>query len=371
MIKNFFLKTIAIFFITLIFFILLNVLISYSWRFYNNYKYSNHSPLINLKEAYDLNEKDLTTLYKETVNLRFRYVPYIGAVPKEYNSKFVNFDNSFGRIINNNKDCGKKIYFFGGSTTFGWFNEDYNTIPALFKIISDVNLDNYCVFNFGSPFFFSKQENIYLLNLIENKQKPDYAIFIDGVNEICHEYIYSKNFKDSFAEINAEHRTLIFNKKLPALFKSIPAYQLADKLSGNNVNFNNFEFDLDSNCNTKKNSITDLFDLRVKLRANLCNSYGIVCLTFLQPFGGVHGNIHTSSTENFSAIMLKKYNLLKKIFKSREFLESEYSNKYKIFDIANSFKKDKKIYYVDNVHYSSYGNNLIANEIYKIFVKNR
>jgi len=307
-------------------------------------------------------------LHKEIHNLKYEYIPYLGAVPKKYKSKFVNFDPIYGRKVNNNnKDCNKKVFFFVGSTTFGWLNEDYNTIPSLFKKMLDENSDNYCVFNYGSPWFFSKQENIYLLNLIEKKYKPDYAFFIDGINETCHGYNYSKNFKDSFSEINVEHRTLIFNKKLITLIKSLPAYQLADRLSGKIVNF---KFDPDSNCNPKE-KIEDLFDLRIKFRIDLCNSYEITCFTFLQPFGGVHGNIYPV-TEDFKVKMITQYNSLKKVLKNRESSELGSNNKNNnIFDISNVFKKDKKIYYVDNVHYSSYGNELIASEIYKIFNGNR
>ena len=360
--KNFFLKTIIVFSITLLFFIILNIFISYSWRFYNNYKYNTYNPLINVKKAYILDEKAQAILHKETHNLKFEYIPYLGAVPKNYKSKFVNFNSNFGRENFNNSSCEKMIFFFGGSTTFGWLNEDYNTIPALFKKISDKNLDNFCVFNFGSPWFFSKQENMYLLNLIEKKNKPDYAFFIDGVNETCHGYNYSKNFKESFSEINVEHRTLIFNKKMITLIKSLPIYQLADRLSGNIVNF---KFDPDEDCNENE-KIEELFELRLKFRFDFCNSHEISCLTFLQPFGGVHGSIYPS-TRDFSLQMDKKYNSIKKVIKKSEFIEAKHNYKNSIFDISNVFKKDKKIYYVDNLHYSSYGNELLANEIYKIF----
>jgi hypothetical protein len=366
--KKFCLKFFIIFSITFLIFIIFNILISYSWRYYNDYKYNSRNPFnLEVRSAYTLNEKEQAILHKEIHNLKYEYIPYLGAVPKKYKSKYVNFDDNYGRKINNN-DCTKKVFFFGGSTTFGWLNEDYNTIPSLFKKISDKNFDNYCVFNYGSPWFYSKQENIYLLNLIEKKNKPDFAFFIDGINETCHGYNYSKNFKESFSEINAEHRTLIFNKKLITLIKSLPAYQLADRLSGNIVNF---KFDPDSNCNPNE-KIEDLFDLRIKFRVDLCNSYKISCFTFLQPFGGVHGNTYPV-TKDFKVKMNAQYNALKKSLKKSEFSEFDGNNKKNnIFDISSVLKKYKKtIHYIDNVHYSSHGNELIAVEIYKIFNENR
>ena len=360
----------AIFSLTLIFFVLLNILISYTWRFYNDYKYQTNNPFpLHVRKAYILNDKDQSILHKNVYDLKFRYTPYLGAVPKNYKSKFVNFEESNGRKIINPKLCDKKVFFFGGSTTFGWLNEDYNTIPALFKKKLGENLDKICVYNFGSPWLFSKQENIYLLNLIEKNNKPDYAIFIDGVNEACHGYNYSQNFKESFSEINVDHRTLIFNKKLKAIIRSLPIYQLADRLSGNIVNF---KPDIESDCDKNEN-LEHLFYLRIKFRENLCNFNGVDCFTFLQPFGGVHGNIYPVSRD-FQKDMLNKYNLLKKISTENilyKKTELEINKKVSAVDISNVFNFDEQIHYVDNLHYSNHANKLIADEIYRFFNENK
>jgi hypothetical protein len=109
----------AIFSLTLIFFVLLNILISYTWRFYNDYKYQTNNPFpLHVRKAYILNDKDQSILHKNVYDLKFRYTPYLGAVPKNYKSKFVNFEESNGRKIINPKFCDKKVFFFGGSTTF-------------------------------------------------------------------------------------------------------------------------------------------------------------------------------------------------------------------------------------------------------------
>ena len=102
-------KICTIFSLTLIFFVLLNILISYTWRFYNDYKYQTNNPFpLHVRKAYTLNDQDQSILHKNVHDLKFRYTPYLGAVPKNYSSKFVNFDESKGRKIINPNFCNKK-----------------------------------------------------------------------------------------------------------------------------------------------------------------------------------------------------------------------------------------------------------------------
>ena len=125
--------------------------------------------------------------------------------------------------------------------------------------------------------------------------------------------------------------------------------------------------------------------MRIKFRENLCNFYGVDCFTFLQPFGGVHGNIYPVS-QDFQNDMLNKYNLLKKIstenilYKDTWFklildenkkTEIEINKKISVVDISNVFNFDEQIHYVDNLHYSNYANKLIADEIYRFFNENK
>ena len=78
------------------------------------------------------------------------------------------------------------IYFFGGSTMFGFNVLDYETIPSQFVHLYKEKFPNgrsIRVHNYGTPTYYSYQELMLLTNLIYNGHKPDIAVFLDGIND--------------------------------------------------------------------------------------------------------------------------------------------------------------------------------------------
>ena len=78
------------------------------------------------------------------------------------------------------------IYFFGGSTMFGFNVLDAETIPSQFVQLYKEKFPNgrsIRVHNYGTPTYYSYQELILLSNLVYNGHKPDIAVFLDGIND--------------------------------------------------------------------------------------------------------------------------------------------------------------------------------------------
>lgn len=78
------------------------------------------------------------------------------------------------------------VYFFGGSTMFGFNVLDYETIPSQFLKLYKQQFPNgksIRVYNYGTPMYYSYQELILLSNLIYTNHQPDIAIFLDGIND--------------------------------------------------------------------------------------------------------------------------------------------------------------------------------------------
>jgi hypothetical protein len=78
------------------------------------------------------------------------------------------------------------IYFFGGSTMFGFNVLDYETIPSQFVQLYKQKFPHrksIRVYNYGTPTYYSYQELILFSNLIYNGHKPDIVVFLDGIND--------------------------------------------------------------------------------------------------------------------------------------------------------------------------------------------
>ena len=78
------------------------------------------------------------------------------------------------------------IYFFGGSTMFGFNVLDRETIPSQFVELYKQRFPkgkSLRVYNYGTPTYYSYQELILFSSLTYNGHKPDRVVFLDGIND--------------------------------------------------------------------------------------------------------------------------------------------------------------------------------------------
>jgi len=78
------------------------------------------------------------------------------------------------------------IFFFGGSTMYGFNVADNETIPSFFTELYQQQFPNerpIKVFNYGIPYYYSYQELLLLTNLLYKGNQPSLVIFLDGLND--------------------------------------------------------------------------------------------------------------------------------------------------------------------------------------------
>ena len=351
---HFFKNFSQIFLITLIILFLTNIFISISWPIYSKFKEKKHLYSKEQVELLKMSEENLNTLYDELWRNydKFKFEPFIGHTETERTGKFVNFTEEEGRKVIRPLNCNLNIYLYGGSTMFGYNVPDSQTIA---QELQNLLTDEYCVFNQGRSYYYSKQENnLFALN-IENQHKIDIAIFLDGVNERCGGYNYSRYLNRSFSLLVERPYKMWKTTSLDFLL-TLPAIQFYNSLFGNkrwNIMYENLKI----NTCDKEIQLGKLFQARVNLRHGLCNENQIQCYSFLQPIAGVHG----MQTDKFlhyklKAGLIKKYNDLKK------------ANKY-VIDIGKVLDEDTSLSYIDGVHYSPKANLKIAKSFYNYVLK--
>ena len=122
---------------------------------------------------------------------KFEYEPWVEFKNVDYAGKFVNIQRAFRKTIpdayfNPQSKDTIDIYFFGGSTIFGFNLSDEETIPSQFvKLYQQKNPNGKSirVKNFGTPTYYSFQELMLLTNLVFKGERPDMVVFLDGVND--------------------------------------------------------------------------------------------------------------------------------------------------------------------------------------------
>lgn len=178
---------------------------------------------------------DLVT--KETaLSNRYEYSPWIEFKNADYKGSWMNIDNRVRKsvpdsYINPAANDTLLIYFFGGSTTFGFNVADFETIPSIFVQQYKErypNAKSIKVVNFGCPNYYTYQELVLFTNLIFEGHKPDIAVFFDGLNDFWfgqmlyhNQSFYSFYFRKSyFSAQPPSMEELWFKDSLQALFKT-------------------------------------------------------------------------------------------------------------------------------------------------------
>ena len=347
-------KFFLIFFNTLIFFLIINFLIVITWPIYSNFKEDSHSYSKEQKEILNMSEENLVMLYKETWKNfhKFRFVPFLGHTETDRNGKFVNFSEDEGRKVNRPNNCSFNIYLYGGSTTFGYNVKDTDTIGEFLQ--NDIG-SNFCVYNHGRSYYYSKQENNLFYLHLENQKKIDYAIFLDGINERCGGYDNDEQISYIFSGlINRPYN--MWKNQFITLIYSLPISQFFNSLIHKSKYIQNYDGIIKKTCDDNI-SMSHLFEVRTQVRHGFCIEANIKCFTFIQPMPGVHGvQIEKFLSDKEKNSFKDKYALLK--------LGGKYS-----IDLGFVLEDAKEQSYIDGVHYTPMTNSKIAKAIKKYIIE--
>lgn len=153
------------------------------------------------------------------------WAPYVDYKIVNYHGEYVNIDENGHRKTYNiygPTDTGVvKIFFYGGSTSWGWGARDEYTIPSyLSRILNQSGIKVY-VENHGTPAYVSTQDFInFLLDI--RKSKPDIAVFYQGINELFSAFFEGKAGTVINAHIKRNNRaaTNFFIRFIKDLYKT-------------------------------------------------------------------------------------------------------------------------------------------------------
>ncbi len=120
-----------------------------------------------------------------------QYAPYVGWRRVPFRGKLVNIEPD-GRRRTPGAECvpgALRVWAFGGSTMEGEGAPDWGTIPAhLQERLDERHERPVCVVNLGQGGWVSTQEVIELALRLRDGERPDVAVFYDGINDVFAAY---------------------------------------------------------------------------------------------------------------------------------------------------------------------------------------
>ncbi len=355
---SFILNTIIV---SILLFILLNIAIAITWEIRTNLKFKNFKAYDDkVLKVLNLNEKEGLKLYLETfIDRKFDYEQFTEhAENTGFNNKYVNVTPKEGRKTISPKYCDKNIFFYGGSTTFGYNVTDKQTIASYlgnYLIDNDLRI---CVKNYGRGSYFSTQENIlfqkHILNKIVNSK--DIVIFIDGINENGNKVSRNTEFLFQANKIINQKHWDMYKLSLPFFFNTLPINQFINRLSSK-IKFKEEQKKNPQNIFSKDEMAKYVYQTNVNFRIGICKNLKIECYSFFQPFPVINGKYFDEQPSGASEVRRILNKEERKIINQKYFELKSVDN---IYDISQSINNMTTLSYVDAVHYSPRANEIIA-----------
>ena len=182
----------------------------------------------------DLDLKSIEQLLDETWSRPLVYEAYTQFAEHPFKGRFVNVSEAGYRVTKNQGAWPPSpktfnVYLFGGSTTFGYGVPDDQTVASyLQEQFAGRSNRDVRVYNFGRGYFRSTQERILFQEMLLGRQRPDMAIFMDGLNDFARDLKpdFTPQLEQLFKAINSPWRVTLAQS-----ISSLPISQLAEGVS--------------------------------------------------------------------------------------------------------------------------------------------
>ena len=230
------------------------------------------------------------------------------------------------------------IYFFGGSTMFGYHLSDNETIPSKFvRACMNENLSKSIrVKNFGIPHYYSKQELMLLTSLLFKGDRPDIVVFFDGINDFypARMLYYDRPFF-SYALQQSFEGKMLQRRNQTFVDSTDDLYNTPAGISETDYN----------------NALITKYTNNIRMAANLCKTAAIKSYFFCQP---VRFYSKDSTTKNH---VKGNWQRIESIYRKIEENRDSLGNFYFLGDV------NEERGYIDGCNYTSAFADEIAKEI--------
>jgi lysophospholipase L1-like esterase len=287
----------------------------------------------------------------------YRYHSFLGWRRLPYHGETINIDERGIRqtVDRTPNGADRKIFFFGGSTTWGTGVSDEYTIPSQFASITR----EYQATNYGEAAYTAHQSLEMLIKVLQEGERPDIVVFYDGVNDVKYKCRSAHNWYSHSWEDRYVPRFELYDSVFSLDYALGPMSRVAQILKSSVRVGLNIEAET-YNCNKdirKAERIAAALVHDWKIAQTIVKAHGGQFFGFLQPISYFSRTKleHISVSEE----LRKQYELIYPMVK--ELMREERS----FHDLTDLFDRNEYIY-VDYAHVSPNGNRYAAERILSI-----
>lgn len=138
-----------------------------------------------------MRREEIRELVAETRSRPYAYEPFTQFRERPFRGRYVNVEEEGYRRSEPQSgwpppETAPVLFFFGGSTAFGYGLPDRATIPSQLARLLAADGCEASVYNFGRSNYYSTQERILFQQLAARGLAPDVAVFLDGLNDLLY-----------------------------------------------------------------------------------------------------------------------------------------------------------------------------------------
>lgn len=322
----------------------------------------------------------------ESAALIATFHPFHSWIYSNITTPHIHFNKDGVRKTNGNPDNAsntKTIYIFGGSAIAGVAVSDNETVPSRLSQIMNSKYPKYTVENYGQYGFNSSQELSRLIQLLKNGGRPDLVIFYDGYNDVAlrwnepqdSQIYYEQSIKRrlgnirNLAIIGPPENTSLIN---PKLFTFITTYikiirypykGLMSVFGSDDGNKQQVQNHSETQLETSSEKIADEYEKNAAMVEKLSETYDFKYLLLWQPVIYTKNQTSLEMTVKFANLDDRR-RLYQKVTDALN--KKAIRNFTDLSQIFNDYKN--KTIFLDPVHVSPEGNQIIANKIRDLIV---
>ncbi len=288
--------------------------------------------------------------------------PWTGLISREFDGTYLNIDADGVRHSRLPDPAHAdqpllRVWALGGSTMFGWGLGDDWTIPSQLQSALQTQLPGYQVqvTNYGAPIYNTSQELALLTAYLRLHEPPDAVVFMDGVNDVFFS-VYTATQTSMINPLSAAWEAQVrlltgeqptpwitVNDSFPAARWARQTFNQPEQQGSNRLNTRanySLQYVYEGSPEERLEQIIDTYRHNRRMATALADEYGILPLFTLQPW----------NDDNYT------------VFREGV-LAGEAPHTVDISDVFDPTDSPDNPYKVDDVHYSDYGSQIIAERL--------